>query len=233
MFLDKSTQPLHTVWRHSIPSVWSQRPHPNNSVSTSSPNANFSNQPASTRMDGKTDIRSVSDRVFLEKATGNTILCGASRAGMGLSLRCLRLRGRVRGGWPSGSRRTVHLIFSGKSNYHSVDAIRKLISTYCALSNLYHFYSLYSPRKYSPSLKPGHLTQSHNYQNDSQSGLRLYPSASNSHAAPIAQSIFRVMKEASLRFCLPDSPFFLLNDESGHAVREAAYTCTFPPQKIK
>ena len=34
---------------------------------------NFSNQPASTRTDGKTDIRTVSDKVFLEKATENTL----------------------------------------------------------------------------------------------------------------------------------------------------------------
>jgi glutamate dehydrogenase len=34
---------------------------------------NFSNQPASNRTDGKTDIRTVSDRVFLEKATENTL----------------------------------------------------------------------------------------------------------------------------------------------------------------
>lgn len=33
----------------------------------------FSHQPASTRTDGKTDIRTVSDRVFLEKATENTL----------------------------------------------------------------------------------------------------------------------------------------------------------------
>jgi glutamate dehydrogenase len=37
------------------------------------------------------------------------------------------------------------------------------------------------------------------------------------------------MKEASLLFCLPDNPFFLLNEGSGsdHAVQEATYACTF------
>jgi glutamate dehydrogenase len=34
---------------------------------------NFANQPASTRTDGKTDIRTVSDKAFLEKATDNTL----------------------------------------------------------------------------------------------------------------------------------------------------------------
>src|SRR5882762_701542 len=51
----------------------------------------------------------------------------------------------------------------------------------------------------------------------------------NSHAPPIEQSIFQVMKEISLLFCLPDNPFFLLNEgrESDHAVQEATYACTF------
>jgi hypothetical protein len=55
----------------------------------------------------------------------------------------------------------------------------------------------------------------------------------NSHAAPIEHSIFQVMKEASLLFCLPDNPFFLLNEgsESGHAVQEATYACMFKPGK--
>jgi glutamate dehydrogenase len=34
---------------------------------------NFSAQPASTLTNGKTDIRAVSDKVFLEKATDNTL----------------------------------------------------------------------------------------------------------------------------------------------------------------
>lgn len=33
----------------------------------------FSNPPATSRTDGKTDIRTVSDRAFLEKATENTL----------------------------------------------------------------------------------------------------------------------------------------------------------------
>ena len=49
----------------------------------------------------------------------------------------------------------------------------------------------------------------------------------NSHAAPIEHSIFQVTKEASLLYCLPDNPFFLSNDQSGHAVQEATYACTF------
>jgi glutamate dehydrogenase len=49
----------------------------------------------------------------------------------------------------------------------------------------------------------------------------------NSTAAPIEHSIFQVMKEASLLYCLPDNPFFLDSVNSGHAVQEATYACMF------
>jgi glutamate dehydrogenase len=47
----------------------------------------------------------------------------------------------------------------------------------------------------------------------------------NSTGAPIEHSIFQVMKEASLLYCLPDNPFFLDSVNSGHAVQEATYAC--------
>jgi hypothetical protein len=49
-----------------------------------------------------------------------------------------------------------------------------------------------------------------------------------STAPPIESSIFQVMKEASLLYCLPDNPFFLPNagdPDTGHAVQEATYAC--------
>ena len=61
----------------------------------------------------------------------------------------------------------------------------------------------------------------------------------NSNAPPIEHSIFQVMKEASLLFCLPDNPFFLSNSgarEAQHAVQEATYACEYrashlPPRR--
>lgn len=47
----------------------------------------------------------------------------------------------------------------------------------------------------------------------------------NSTAPPIESSIFQVMKEASLLYCLPDNPFFLNPENSDHAVQEATYAC--------
>jgi glutamate dehydrogenase len=43
----------------------------------------------------------------------------------------------------------------------------------------------------------------------------------NSSAPPIEHSIFQVMKEVSLLFCLPDNPFF--SATTRHAVQDAAY----------
>lgn len=47
----------------------------------------------------------------------------------------------------------------------------------------------------------------------------------NSSAPPIENSIYQVMKEASLLFCLPDNPFFLPKSAESHAVQEATYAC--------
>jgi glutamate dehydrogenase len=49
----------------------------------------------------------------------------------------------------------------------------------------------------------------------------------NSNAPPIENSIFQVMKEASLLFCLPDNPFFLPKSLGTNAVQEATYACPF------
>jgi hypothetical protein len=46
-------------------------------------------------------------------------------------------------------------------------------------------------------------------------------------APPIEHSIFQVMKEASLLFCLPDNPYFLPKSIGSHAVQEATYACQF------
>ena len=48
------------------------------------------------------------------------------------------------------------------------------------------------------------------------------------NAPPIEHSIFQVMKEASLLYCLPDNPFFYASGAASgtHAVQEAVYACT-------
>ena len=58
------------------------------------------------------------------------------------------------------------------------------------------------------------------------------------NAPPIEHSIFQVMKEASLLYCLPDNPFFYAGKgpSGDHAVQEATYACEYrashlPPRR--
>lgn len=52
----------------------------------------------------------------------------------------------------------------------------------------------------------------------------------NFSGPPIENSIFQIMKEASLLYCLPDNPFFgqAADGAKGHAVQEATYACASP-----
>ena len=49
------------------------------------------------------------------------------------------------------------------------------------------------------------------------------------NAPPIEHSIFQVMKEASLLYCLPNNPFFYAGKgpSGDHAVQEATYACKY------
>lgn len=110
---------------------------------------------------------------------------------------------------------------------------------FSALSDLYHFYHLYSVRKYVEQFSNG-ITIISLYLNplpaDSPShAVRLNRlngiNGSNDHAVeipPIEVSIYQVIKEVSLLYCLPGNPFFRtgLEDQGlGHAVQEAKYAC--------
>ncbi|KAF8347207.1 NAD-specific glutamate dehydrogenase [Amanita rubescens] len=156
-----------------------------------------SNSPTAT--DGKTDIRSVSDSAFLDKATQNTldlyqqVLWNVERR-FGPVLEVFEIEG-------TKERRLVIGFKMGSiSRYFS------------ALSRLYHFYSLTSTRKYVEQFSNGVTIIS----------LYLKP-LPNSNAPPIEHSIVQVMKEASLLFCLPNNPFFLAKSPGNHAVQEATY----------
>jgi len=91
--------------------------------------------PPSTRTDGKTDIRSVSDPVFLEKASENTLEIYQSilwnvESRYGPVIEVFEVEGtRER-------RLVIGYKMGGTTHFFS------------ALSKLYHFYSLYSARKY-------------------------------------------------------------------------------------
>ncbi|KAF4577409.1 NAD-dependent glutamate dehydrogenase [Pleurotus pulmonarius] len=149
----------------------------------------------------KTDIRKVSDPIFLEKATENTLeiyqkVIWNVESRYGPVMEVFEVEG-------SRERRLViGYKMGGTSRFFS------------ALSNLYHYYQLYSTRKYVEQFSNGITIIS----------LYLNP-LPNSTAPPIEHSIYQVMKEASLLYCLPDNPFFLPNapESNAQAVQEAMY----------
>lgn len=93
------------------------------------------NPPPSHRTDGKTDIRTVSDPMFLEKASENTLeiyqeIMWNVESRYGPVIEVFEVEGtRER-------RLVIGYKMGGTTHFFS------------ALSNLYHFYSLYSARKY-------------------------------------------------------------------------------------
>lgn len=105
---------------------------------------------------------------------------------------------------------------------------------FSALSNLYHFYSLYSARKYVGEyifllveVRPPDWVSIEQFANGiTIISLYLNP-LPDANAPPIEHSIWQVKKEASLLFCLPDNPFFLPKSVGSHAVQEATYACAF------
>jgi glutamate dehydrogenase len=104
---------------------------------------------------------------------------------------------------------------------------------FSALSKLYHFYSLYSARKYVGAslclafcILIAELAPEQFSNGITIISIYLNP-LPNTNAPPIEHSIFQVMKEVSLLYCLPDNPFFSSTDESPHAVQDAAYACTY------
>ncbi|KAI0824001.1 NAD-specific glutamate dehydrogenase [Trametes gibbosa] len=159
------------------------------------------NPPQSSRTDGKTDIRTVSDPIFLEKASENTLeiyqrVMWNVEQRFGPVIEVFEVEG-------SRERRLVI--------GYKMGGTKKFFS---ALSNLYHFYSLYSARKYVEQFSNGITIVS----------LYLNP-LPGANAPPIEHSVFQVRKEASLLYCLPDNPFFYAGKgpSGDHAVQEATY----------
>ncbi|KAJ2929106.1 hypothetical protein H1R20_g7992, partial [Candolleomyces eurysporus] len=147
----------------------------------------------------KTDILTVSDKTFVERATKNT----------------LDIYQKVMWNVESRHGPVIEVFEVEGSREHRMVIGYKQGGTskfFSALSNLYHFYSLYSARKYVEQFANGITIIS----------LYLSP-LPNANAPPIEHSIWQIKKEASLLFCLPDNPFFLPKSPGSHAVQEATY----------
>lgn len=80
------------------------------------------------------------------------------------------------------------------------------------MSDLYHYYELYTTRKYVEQFSNG-VTICSFYLNQ----------VPNSKAAPIESSIFQVIKEASLIYCLPTTPLQSFFQSGQLSVQETIY----------
>ena len=148
---------------------------------------------------GETRIEVLSDRRFLERATKSTkevyqrvIESVLSRTGPVLELLDYE---------SSHEKRLVIGYKRGSTqNYFS------------SLSDLYHYYDLYSTRKYVEHFSNGVTIVS------------LYlKAAGNYDAPPMEDSILQVVKEASLLYCLPRTPFSSLFEGGKLSVQETVY----------
>ncbi|KAJ7081614.1 NADH-dependent glutamate dehydrogenase [Mycena belliarum] len=150
------------------------------------------------------DIRAYSDRAFLDKASENTLAIYSD------AMRAVHERryGPVLRHYTVAGTREHRLVIAYSSRSSRTSHF------FSALSNLYHFYALYSARKYVEQFSNG-VTIISLY-------LNPLPGAPGG-APPIEHSIYQVLKEASLLFCLPDNPFFLPKAPGSHAVQEATY----------
>ncbi|KAI8881162.1 NAD-dependent glutamate dehydrogenase [Backusella circina FSU 941] len=83
---------------------------------------------------------------------------------------------------------------------------------FSAMSDLYHYYDLYSTRKYVEQFSNGVTIMS----------LYLNP-LPNTKAVPIEHTIYQVMKETSLLYCLPKNPLQQFFMTSKLSVQETVY----------
>ncbi|KAJ3222009.1 NAD-dependent glutamate dehydrogenase [Clydaea vesicula] len=145
------------------------------------------------------DIRLVSDKIFLEKASDHTL---------GIYEKIMRQvlvrTGPVIEKFDMANSNEKRLVIGYKH--------RGTQSFFSALSDLYHYYDLYSTRKYVEQFSNG------------VSICSLYlAQVPNSPSPPIEHSIFQVMKEASLIYCLPTTPLQSFFQTGKLSVQEAIY----------
>ncbi|KAJ3286072.1 NAD-dependent glutamate dehydrogenase [Borealophlyctis nickersoniae] len=145
------------------------------------------------------DIRLVSDKAFLEKATENTLAIYSK-----LMNEALARTGPVIEMFDIPNSREKRLVIAYKQ--------RSTQSFVSAVSDLYHFYELYSTRKYVEQFSNGVTV------------LCLYLSqVPTSRGPPIEHTIFQVMKEASLIYCLPTTPLQTFFQTGKLSVQETIY----------
>lgn len=151
------------------------------------------------------DIRKVSDRTFLTKATINTLeiyervmRAVLERAGPVIELH------EVEATKANSDGRSKRLVIGYRQG-----STQRFFS---AISDLYHYYELYSTRKYVENFSNGVTI------------LCLYLSPLlNTRAPPIEHSILQIMREASLIYCLPTTALQPLFKSGTLSVQETIY----------
>ncbi|KAI9183335.1 NAD-dependent glutamate dehydrogenase [Blastocladiella emersonii ATCC 22665] len=146
-----------------------------------------------------TDIRLVADKAFLEKATENTL-----DVYQNVMRQVLARTGPVIEMFEVEGSREKRLVIGYQQ--------RSTRTFFSAMSDLYHYYDLYSTRKYVEQFSNGVTIMS----------LYLNP-IPNSKAPPIEHSIYQVIKEASLIYCLPTTPLQSFFQTGKLSVQEAIY----------
>jgi len=143
----------------------------------------------------KLDIKAVSDKTFLEKASPNTL-----QIYQGVMEAVLQRTGVVIEMFDMAGSREKRLIIGYRR--------RSTNHFFSAISDLYHYYNLYSSRKYVEQFSNG-VTIYCVYLNQ----------VSSTQSPPIEHSIQQVIKEASLLYCLPTTrlqPLFQEGTLSGN-----------------
>lgn len=160
----------------------------------------------------ETDIRLVSDKTFLSKASEHTL-----QAYSNVIKKVLQRTGPVIEMYQVEGSREKRLVIGYRQ--------RSTESFFSAMSDLYHYYDLYSTRKYVEQFSNGVTVMS----------LYLNP-MDNPKSPPIESSILQVIKEASLLYCLPTTPlqqFFQTGQLSGRMCGRFSssllfHSCPFP-----
>ncbi|KAI8611306.1 Glutamate/Leucine/Phenylalanine/Valine dehydrogenase-domain-containing protein [Chytriomyces sp. MP71] len=149
-----------------------------------------------------TDIGQISDKAFLEKATTNT-----RDIYLSVIKHVLVRTGPVLELFDVPNSREKRLIIGYKHK-----TTQNFLS---AMSDLYHFYELYSTRKYVEQFSNG-VTIMTLYLNQ----------LPTSKAPPLEHAILQVIKEASLLYCLPTTPLQSFFQTGKLSVQEAIYGYT-------
>ncbi|KAK4048479.1 NAD-dependent glutamate dehydrogenase [Microbotryomycetes sp. JL221] len=154
----------------------------------------FAPVPAGLDLTKPVDIRKVSDKSFLEKATSNTLEIYQS-----VMDEALKRMGPVVAAYEVEGSKERRIVIGYKQGGTK--------SFFSALSDLYHSYDFYSTRKYVESFSNGITI------------ISLYLSPLKGQ--PQEASVLQIMKESSLIYVLPNNPFFAATSQL--SVQESAY----------